>query len=116
METERYAKNCRHCGIVFETFYSTKIFCRRTCKTLYRDKHKRNSWSAGQRMLIKYEIIERDGYVCGICKEPIDPDMDYPDKYSLSVDHIIPVKHGGGDSLNNLQPAHLICNIAKGAN
>ncbi|HEY2827882.1 MAG TPA: HNH endonuclease [Pirellulales bacterium] len=35
---------------------------------------------------------------------------------SLHVEHIIPRKHGGGDSLDNLALACIDCNLAKGTN
>jgi len=34
----------------------------------------------------------------------------------FSIDHIIPIKHGGGESESNLALACLRCNLGKGAN
>lgn len=53
-------------------------------------------------------VIERDGYVCGLCGGDVDPD-------DLHIDHIKPVARGGRDELANLQVAHPTCNIRKGA-
>lgn len=52
---------------------------------------------------------------CGICDEPMDRDLRHPDPMSKSVDHIMPLARGGSHSQDNLQWAHLICNIRKGA-
>lgn len=53
-------------------------------------------------------VIERDGMVCGICGEEI-PAGD------LHIDHVVPIARGGSDALGNLQPAHSLCNLRKGA-
>lgn len=52
---------------------------------------------------------------CGICGEPMDRSLKHPDPLSKSVDHIHPVSRGGAHAADNLQWAHLICNIRKGA-
>ncbi len=53
--------------------------------------------------------------VCGICDEVIDPRLSHPHPMSRSVDHIIPIAKGGPHKQENLQWAHLRCNIRKGA-
>lgn len=58
-------------------------------------------------------LLERDFLICGICDEPVDPDLKYPDRMSPSVDHVIPRSLGGSDDFDNLQLAHLACNVMK---
>ena len=58
---------------------------------------------------LRAAVLERDGMVCGICSEPIE------DRADLHIDHIHPVARGGRSELDNLQPAHALCNIRKGA-
>ncbi len=53
-------------------------------------------------------VIERDGYVCGLCGGAVEPG-------DVHVDHVIPWSRGGADHMGNLQVAHSACNIAKGA-
>ena len=53
--------------------------------------------------------------LCGICGDPIDRDLPYPDPLSKSVDHIVPLSKGGAHEQSNLQWAHLVCNNRKGA-
>lgn len=60
-------------------------------------------------------IYERDGWVCGLCGEGISQDRQYPDPLSVSLDHIIPISRGGSHTKENVQAAHLVCNIKKGA-
>lgn len=64
-------------------------------------------------------ILERDRWQCGIpgCRQParaIDPAVRYPDPASPSVDHIVPLSLGGGDTERNKRAAHLGCNVARG--
>lgn len=52
---------------------------------------------------------------CAICGRPVDFDKRFPDPWSPTVDHIIPVAKGGAPaSLENLQLAHFQCNRIKG--
>ena len=53
--------------------------------------------------------------VCGICGRPVNFDLTFPDPWSPTLDHIIPVAKGGDPAdLSNLQLAHLQCNRMKG--
>lgn len=61
------------------------------------------------------EIIERDGLLCGACGVGVDLSLAWPDPFSKSVDHIVPLARGGAHSLDNCQLMHLRCNISKGA-
>ncbi len=54
------------------------------------------------------ELYERDGGRCGICRKPCV----YGE---ASVDHIVPIAHGGDHSYQNTQLAHHSCNISRGA-
>ena len=52
--------------------------------------------------------------LCGICGQPVDFSLRYPNPMSKTVDHIIPINRGGHPSdLANLQLAHLSCNRQK---
>ncbi len=60
------------------------------------------------------KIIFSTQTICGICGRPVDFDKKFPDPWSATVDHIIPVAKGGDPaSLENLQLAHLQCNRIK---
>lgn len=58
-------------------------------------------------------VYIRDGWICGICNNPVDRNLYHPHPMSVSLDHIIPVSKGGGHTYDNLQCSHLICNIRK---
>jgi 5-methylcytosine-specific restriction endonuclease McrA len=52
--------------------------------------------------------------VCGICGQPVDMNLKYPDPLSPCIDHIIPIAKGGHPSdIENLQLAHWTCNRQK---
>ena len=59
------------------------------------------------------QVFEKSGGVCGICDEPVDMKLKWPNPLSASVDHIVPVNKGGGHTLENVQIAHLRCNCTK---
>ena|ERR1039458_5581974 len=60
-------------------------------------------------------IYERDGGICGICNEPVNAELRFPDPCSASIDHIIALANGGIHAPENVQLAHLGCNASKGA-
>lgn len=52
--------------------------------------------------------------ICGICGQPVDPTLKYPNPMARCIDHIIPIARGGHPSdLSNLQLAHWTCNRQK---
>lgn len=62
---------------------------------------------------LNVEVFERDDWLCGLCGEPVDKDLAWPDPMSASLDHITPLSRGGAHTLDNVQLAHLACNIRK---
>ena len=61
------------------------------------------------------DIYERDIWMCGLCLTPVDPDCLWPDPMSPSLDHVLPLSRGGTHTYENVQLAHLTCNVSKGA-
>lgn len=60
------------------------------------------------------EIAQRDGTDCGICGLPVDMGLSRANGLDCpSVDHIMPRSLGGSHDPENLQLAHLRCNMAK---
>lgn len=53
-------------------------------------------------------VIARDGYVCGLCGGDVEPD-------DIHIDHVKPYSKGGDHRMSNLQVAHSLCNLRKGA-
>ena len=59
------------------------------------------------------EIAERDRWLCGICGGRVSRERRHPDPLCASIDHIVPLALGGSNDLDNLQLAHLRCNLSK---
>jgi HNH endonuclease len=61
----------------------------------------------------KLQVFERDGWICGLCHEPVDREAGWPAAASPSLDHIVPLVLGGPHIYENVQCAHLGCNVIK---
>ncbi|OYN89298.1 HNH endonuclease [Parenemella sanctibonifatiensis] len=57
--------------------------------------------------------LVKAGEPCGLCGQPIDLDLKYPDPNSFTVDHLVPSSLGGSDDYRSLRPAHARCNRAR---
>ena len=69
-----------------------------------------------KRGLFEYnkKIIIATQSVCAICGAPVDKRLKFPNPYSATIDHIIPLSRGGDPTaLDNMQLAHMKCNRAK---
>lgn len=122
-------RECRECGRAFTTTVnSVKVFCDHACYLVWNElqrstgSRKRTTETLRKRAALlaqggkidKRLVADRDGWECGICHEPIDPGLQYPDPMSLSMDHIKPLSRDGTHSWENVQAAHLRCNCQKG--
>jgi 5-methylcytosine-specific restriction endonuclease McrA len=78
--------------------------------------HKRRAQKLGTKVedLRPIDIYERDIWLCGLCSVPVDPECSWPDPMSPSLDHILPLSKGGTHTYENVQLAHLACNVSKG--
>ena len=59
-------------------------------------------------------IAKRDKYKCHICRKRVNMNLEHNDKYSPTMDHLIPISLGGDHSYANIQLAHRTCNSSKG--
>lgn len=62
----------------------------------------------------RYQIFERDNWICQLCFKPIDRDVKAGELMSVSLDHILALANGGTHEPSNTQTAHFICNSLKG--
>jgi 5-methylcytosine-specific restriction endonuclease McrA len=58
-------------------------------------------------------VLQTYGADCSICGQTINLDIPRTSKMGLTVDHLVPLSRGGSDDIENLRPAHWICNIKK---
>lgn len=110
--------SCADCGAVF-----VSQFGKRRCVACYLPEQDRlrlksalrkGAVALGEHVRIE-DLMMRDGPTCGLCGDDIDLTLDYPDLMSKSVDHVLPLSLGGTHSMENVQLAHLRCNMSKGA-
>lgn len=59
------------------------------------------------------QVVREYGEACHICSEAIDLSLPRTSKLGLTIDHVIPLSKGGSDEMENLRPAHWICNNRK---
>lgn len=64
---------------------------------------------------IRFEIYERDGWLCHLCGDPVDVDLHYLEAGAATLDHVIPQSVARDDSPENLRLAHRSCNSLRGA-
>ncbi|MGV0399782.1 HNH endonuclease [Corynebacterium segmentosum] len=119
---------CRNCGEQLKTrlgSFCGKDGCRKEAKRQYRKEHaeeirayriknKAARRSVKVESVQRQEILERDNWTCMLCGEQISKTVMYPDPYSPSLDHIVPIAEGGDHSKANIQASHLVCNVRKG--
>jgi 5-methylcytosine-specific restriction endonuclease McrA len=64
------------------------------------------------------QVIELYGISCYICLEPIDLNAERRTgrkgwEKGLHIDHLIEISKGGSDTLDNVRPAHGLCNLER---
>lgn len=109
---------CKGCATEFTTTRKSKLYCHEDCREWQKAQKKRDrdrEWQNQRKGSLKARVYMQGNGKCGICKEHIDSSLAYPDHMSLSIDHIIPRSLGGSHKIDNLQPAHLLCNSKRGA-
>ena len=113
--TGRSPRPCVHCGATIgpERRIDAK-FCSAECNSrAHQLKRKLRTRGGGNTGFVRAEIAGRDGFTCGICAEPVDMVLAYPDPGFASLDHILPVSHGGSSEPENLRLTHLLCNVTR---
>ena len=58
-------------------------------------------------------LFNLHGWICWICKDPIDPNIRKPNPLAATVEHMVPLCKGGTHTWDNVAPAHAACNFAK---
>ncbi len=104
------SKTCVLCGVEFDLSRSYGRAAGRSNAARCVDCRgkARRSYRLAVDILAHYQ-----GTDCGICGQPIDMTVRYPDRRSASVDHKVTLADGGTDEVSNLQLAHFACNAGK---
>jgi 5-methylcytosine-specific restriction endonuclease McrA len=115
-------RQCIHCtAAIGPEMRIDAIFCSERCQTAANNlvkKINRRSALHGippleTRFIDRAFIITRDKGICQICGDPVDLAAEHPDPFYASIDHKVPMSRQGGHEIDNLQLAHLHCNISK---
>lgn len=93
----------------------------RSSKRSSRARRRRRERKLTYKAIPLKKLIERDGGICQICGDPVDLTDGWYDQYNIfhvgrnypTVDHINPLMHGGDNTWDNVQLAHLHCNSSK---
>lgn len=115
-------RKCEWCEELFFNNRMQQLTCSTECAKKRRHSrdinkaHKRREYikSVTIEPVKVMQVYERDNWTCGICGDPIDPSLKWPNPKSVSLDHIIPISKGGEHSMKNTRASHLGCNIGRG--
>lgn len=107
---------CLECGEPFDRMHHNQNACSYACGHRARMRTRKAKERGAKVVETVYTdaLRERDQDRCGICGG-IVPLTVWPDPYSATIDHIVPVSKGGEHSYANTQLAHFRCNTEKGS-
>jgi 5-methylcytosine-specific restriction endonuclease McrA len=88
--------------------YSRRIFAKRKAQKLLSKTEK----------YTEAQVLELYGSKCHICQEEIDLQANRSSNMQdwqrgLHIDHLIPLSKNGDDTIENVRPAHALCNMLK---
>lgn len=142
--TKDRSRNCKICGVMFSPLYGfgrgglsvCSDECMRLTRRNERKKYKKTDSYKTSRSINnhlrrirkktglngeiiterfnRFEIFERDKWICKLCLKKVNKNLKNPHPMSATLDHIIPISHGGLHVKTNVQLAHMICNSKKG--
>lgn len=78
----------------------------------HRRRAQKKATSTGAPVLLE-AIAERDRWRCHICRTRVGKKILWPSSRSASLDHVVPLSHGGAHEPANVRLAHLGCNSAR---
>lgn len=91
-------------------------FCTTTCQNRANSMARRSRHAgAAVERFSRFDVYERDGWVCHICRRPVDRALQWPAPWCASLDHVIPLNEPGspGHVFANVACSHLFCNHSK---
>lgn len=101
------------CSYVCYQNWTSNLCFPSNCNTKFYNKKRRQKVLSGDN-INRILLAEDYNWICQLCFSDIHPNRKFPDVMSSTVDHIIPISKGGLHKFENVQPAHLKCNIDKG--
>lgn len=105
-----YKRYCSRACYQASTRLGDHADARRRAKDVRRAR-KRNAFVAD---VVRFEIYQRDGWVCQICGDPVEREARVPCAKAPTLDHRLALSRGGTHEPSNVQLAHFLCNALKG--
>lgn len=108
-------RSCEFCGeAITPKTRSDALFCSEQCNgRAHKAGRKRYAPNRDAKLRSISRLVERDGFLCGICLDPLNFEAAHPDPASVSFDHIAPLSLGGSNAESNLRLTHLACNCSR---
>ena len=107
-------RSCIGCAAEFVASRNSHRYCSTTCSKNVAAKLRRAiKRGVTVERFNHADVFVRDGWVCYLCAQPVNRDTPWPDPWSPSLDHVIPLAAGGSHSLENTRCTHLRCNLSK---
>lgn len=109
--------NCMICGSTFtRNGQRTAKCCSPECtleakRERYRRKNRARRLKRKPGTYTLHQIAERDGKRCHLCGRKVDMRLSGMRPDGPSIDHLIPLSAGGGDTPENVALAHRQCNV-----
>ncbi|MFE5828755.1 HNH endonuclease [Streptomyces sp. NPDC056508] len=107
---------CRRCSAPFvvadnrrQAAYCSARCCRRDAE----DKRRAMESAAFVAHVNRTDIFERDGWICMLCRRPVNRLAAASADDAPSIDHVVPLARGGTHEPANVQCAHVLCNAIK---
>lgn len=114
-----HTAQCAECGMMFSRLGKVRFCCDEHATRYHRtaDRQRRRAMQNGKHAerVFRLAVFKRDRWTCQLCGLAVDRAAKPRSSASASLDHVLPLKHGGEHTYENTQLAHLSCNIRKGA-
>jgi len=109
---------CERCGgqyLAMERGWDRVRYCSERCaKRSSSSRRRARERGAEFERYSRFAIFERDGWRCHICRRKVNRAAVVPHPLAPTIDHLVPLAAGGGDTAANVATAHFLCNSTKG--
>lgn len=109
---------CERCGTQFTACAKGADigrYCSLAClKRASNSRRRAREAGAESERYSRHAIFMRDGWRCHICRRLVRQAESTPHPLAPTIDHLVPLAQGGGDTAANVATAHFICNSTKG--
>lgn len=108
---------CEGCGSVIPSNRKRCAACQRNIEArrcnAKKERRRLAAFTNESATITVRALFERDSGVCWLCGKTCNINADTNDNEYPSIDHVIPISHGGLDKWDNVKLAHRICNSVR---